>query len=121
MTENAASGDRRESSGCGDPFAESNGDSAIGRERANRRILRAQTNVVFLYQTVAVFRYGTAIHDAFIAIGLKSVITGDEIGRDRYVKAQPLLVTILRHHTDVVLPQFVRPQPRDIHAAQLHG
>ena len=51
-----------------------------------------------------------AIHDAFIAIGLKSVITGDEIGRDRYVKAQPLLVTILRHHTDVVLPQFVRPQ-----------
>jgi len=33
MTENAASDDRRESSGCGDPFAESNGDSAIGRER----------------------------------------------------------------------------------------
>ena len=70
---------------------------------------------------VAVFRYGTAIHYAFIAIGLKSVITGDEIGRDRYVKAQPLLVTILRHHTDFVLPQFVWPQPRDIHAAQLHG
>ena len=69
---------------------------------------------------IAVFRYGTAIHYAFIAIGLKSVITGDEIGRDRYVKAQPLLVTILRHHTDFVLPQFVWPQPRDIHGQCQH-